>query len=162
MINCSKGDANRLTIAAPVLATDLDEVEFAGWHDPRMPQRAYLVTRHEGALTGVLLRAATARGVRRTALCALCRTTRTSGDVSLFTAPRAGAAGREGNSVGTYLCDDLACPTTTRLDRAPTDTVVPDLGLPVEERVAGLRTRLDAFLREVRGAPDTASPSPDA
>ena len=58
MINCSKGDAKRMTVVDAVVGTDLDAVEFAGWHDPRMPQRAYLVTLHEGAVTGVLLRPA--------------------------------------------------------------------------------------------------------
>ena len=157
MINCSKGDAKRMTVVDAVVGTDLDEVEFVGWHDPRMPQRAYLVTVHEGALTGVLLRpAAGGAGVRRTAMCALCRTTHTDGDVTLYTAPRAGAAGRDGNSVGTYVCDDLACPVTTRLERKPSASVMPDLSLPVDERVAGLRVRVDGFLAAVRGREDAA------
>jgi hypothetical protein len=113
MINCSKGDAKRVTLADHVVGTDLTDVEFVGWRDPRMPQRAYVVTLHEGAVTGVLLRPAAGDGPRRTAMCALCRTTRSDDAVTLFTAPRAGVAGREGNSVGTYICDDLACPVVT-------------------------------------------------
>ncbi|MCD2196894.1 FBP domain-containing protein [Actinomycetospora endophytica] len=152
MINCSKGDTKRMTIGDGVLGTDLDAVEFVGWHDPKMPARAYLLTRHDDVLTGVVLRAATGGGNRRTAMCALCRTTYTNGDVSLYAARRAGAAGREGSSVGTYICDDLACPVTTRSEVVPSPTakVVPDVGLPVDERVAGLRTRVDAFLASVR------------
>ena len=149
LINCSKGDAKRMTIADHVDPTDLDTVEFIGWHDPRMPQRAYLVTRHLDTLVGILLRPA-AGGARRTAMCALCRTTHTNGEVSLYTAPRAGAAGRDGNSVGTYICDDLACPITTRLEKAPSPTVVPDLSHPVAERITGLRARLDAFLHSIQ------------
>ncbi|MFC5137579.1 FBP domain-containing protein [Actinomycetospora rhizophila] len=155
MINCSKGDAKRMTVVDAVVGTDLDAVEFAGWHDPRMPQRAYLVTLHEGAVTGVLLRPA-AGGARRTAMCALCRTTHTDGEVTLYTAARAGAAGREGNSVGTYVCTDLACPATTRLERKPSASVTPDLSLPVDERVAGLRVRVDGFVAAVRGTGDAA------
>jgi hypothetical protein len=154
MINCSKGDAKRMTVVDTVVGTDLDDVEYVGWRDPRMPQRAYVVSLHEGAVTGVLLRPAAVGGPRRTAVCALCRTTHTDGEVSLYTAPRAGAAGREGNSVGTYICDDLGCPTTTRLDRAPSPRVVPDLSHPVAERVAGLRVRLDGFLAAIRGRDD--------
>jgi hypothetical protein len=149
MINCSRGDASRMSIPAEVLATDLAEREFVAWHDPKAPQRAWLVAEHEGALAGVLMRVAAAPPKRRTALCALCRTTRTSGDVSLFTAPRAGASGRAGNSVGTYLCDDLDCPATVRLTSV-TATVRPEVGRPVEDRVEGLRQRLDAFLVAVR------------
>ncbi|MDD7938763.1 FBP domain-containing protein [Actinomycetospora lutea] len=156
MINCSKGDAKRMTVADAVVGTDLETVEFAGWTDPRMPQRAYLVTLHEGAVTGVLLRPAAGGGARRTAMCALCRTTHTDGEVTLVTAARAGSAGREGNSVGTYVCTDLACPATTRLERKPSASVTPDLGLPVEERVAGLRVRVDGFLAAVRGSEDAA------
>jgi len=154
MINCSKGDARRMTVVDEVVGTDPDDVEFVGWHDPRMPQRAYVVGLHEGVVTGVLLRPAAGTGPRRTAMCALCRTTRTDGQVSLYTAPRAGAAGRDGNSVGTYICDDLACPTTARLERAPSPSVMPDLTHPVDERVAGLRVRLDTFLASIRGRAD--------
>lgn len=149
MINCSKGDTKRMTISQGVVETDLDEVEFVGWHDPKMPPRAYVLTLHDDTLTGLVLRAATG-GDRRAAMCALCRTTHSNGDVSLYTARRAGASGREGSSVGTYICDDLACPVTARLERAPNATVTPDLGLPVDERVAGLRARLNAFLGSVR------------
>ncbi|WP_433785736.1 FBP domain-containing protein [Actinomycetospora sp. CA-101289] len=155
MINCSKGDAQRMTLADDVVGTDLDEVEFVGWRDPRMPQRAYLVSLHEGVVTGVLLRPAAGGGRRRTAMCALCRTTRSDGAVTLHTAPRAGAAGREGNSVGTYICDDLACPAVTRLEKA-TPTVAPDLSHPVDERVAALRVRVDTFLAAVHGRVDAA------
>ena len=153
MINCSKGDAKRMTLADDVVGTDLEEVEFVGWRDPRMPQRAYLVSLHEGAVTGVLLRPAAGDGPRRTAMCALCRTTRSGGDVTLFTAPRAGASGRDGNTVGTYICDDLACPATTRLEKA-TPSIMPDLSHPLDERVAGLRVRLDTFLASIRGTVD--------
>ena len=66
------------------------------------------------------------------------------------------AAGRDGNSVGTYVCDYLACPVTTRLERKPSASVVPDLSLPVDERVAGLRVRVDGFLAAVRGRTDAA------
>lgn len=156
MINCSKGDAKRMTVVDAVVGTDLDAVEFAGWADPRMPQKAYLVTQHEGVLAGVLLRPAAGGGARRTAMCALCRTTHTDGAVTLYTAPKAGAAGREGNSVGTYVCTDLACPTTTRLERRPSASVTPDLSLPVDERVAGLRVRVDGFLAAIRGTEDAA------
>ena len=152
MINCSKGDAKRMTLADDVVGTGLKEVEFVGWRDPRMPQRA-ISCLHEGAVTGVLLRPAAGGGPRRTAMCALCRTTRSGGDGTLFTAPRRAPPGRDGNTVGTYICDDLACPATTRLEKA-TPSVAPDLSHPVDERIAGLRVRLDTFLASIRGTVD--------
>ena len=42
-------------------------------------------------------------------LCNLCHSAREANDVLLFAAPRAGAAGRQGNTVGTYICADLDC-----------------------------------------------------
>lgn len=151
MINCSRGDAERMTIPAGVLEVDLGSDAFVAWHDPKMPQRAYLIAHHEGTLTGILLRRATAPAHRRVAVCALCRTTRKNGDVSLYTAPRAGAAGRAGNSVGTYLCDDLDCPEVIRWEKGTT-SVVPELGIPVDERAEGMARRLDGFLATVRRA----------
>jgi hypothetical protein len=151
MINCSQGDAKRMTIPGGILDADLDAVAFVAWHDPKIAQRAYLLAHHEGALAGILLRRATTPDRRRTALCALCRTTRSSGDVSLYTAARAGASGRAGNSVGTYLCDDLDCPDVVTWEKA-TATVVPELGVTPEERAESLARRLDGFLATVRRA----------
>jgi hypothetical protein len=34
--------------------------------------------------------------------------------VSLFVAPKAGASGKKGDTVGTYLCRDLNCPMLIR------------------------------------------------
>jgi len=41
-------------------------------------------------------------------MCSLCLTTHTGG-VSLLVAPRTGKAGQQGNTVGAYMCSDLAC-----------------------------------------------------
>jgi hypothetical protein len=43
----------------------------------------------------------------------------TAGGVTLMTARRAGPDGRQGNSVGQYLCTDLACSLYARGLRAP-------------------------------------------
>jgi hypothetical protein len=42
-------------------------------------------------------------------MCSLCLTTHSGGGVSLMTARKAGKSGQLGNSVGSYLCADLAC-----------------------------------------------------
>jgi hypothetical protein len=69
------------------------------------------VVEHGGRLVGVTLRAP--QGVRRsftkTTVCSLCVTTHPGTGVSLLAAPKAGAAGRQGNTVGAYMCADLAC-----------------------------------------------------
>jgi hypothetical protein len=52
-------------------------------------------------------------------MCLLCQTTHSGGDVTLFTARRAGQAGRNGNTVGQYICADLRCSQRIRTDIPP-------------------------------------------
>jgi hypothetical protein len=49
------------------------------------------------------------------------------------------------HAVGSYLCADLSCSRNVRIGKA-TASFRPDPGHTVEERIAGLRSRLDAFL----------------
>ena len=65
-----------------------------------------------------------------------------------FAPPRAGSAGRNGNTVGTYICADLACSTYIRMPK-PTLAVVPEPGLEVEQRIDGLLIRTAAFVDRV-------------
>lgn len=109
-INCSKGEAKRLTVPRDLDERPWDDLDFFGWRDPGAPDRSYLVADLDGRLTGVALRFQQARsGFFQRSMCGLCLTTHPRGGVSLMTARRAGAAGREGNSVGLYMCTDLAC-----------------------------------------------------
>ena len=67
--------------------------------------------------------------------------------VALFVARRAGAAGRAGNTVGTYICADLACSLYLRGLREPEvpqgDTAA------TEVRVERLGDRLETFVKRV-------------
>jgi hypothetical protein len=131
---------------------DWEMREFLGWRDPRAPQRAFLVTDRDRVPVGVELRVSTASAPRRgTGLCDICRTAHPADGVALFVARRAGASGREGNTVGTYICADLACPLYVRVLRP---LLVPqgDTGMPSHERAAALQRRLDAFLDRVLAA----------
>ena len=97
---------------------DWDERDFIGWHDPRALERAYLVARLAGRPIGVLLRKpAIGTGRGTAALCELWRSVHDADGVLLFVAPQAGAAGGQGNSVGTYICADLVCSLYAFLDR---------------------------------------------
>ena len=93
-----------------------DDLDFLGWRDPGAPERAWLVAEREGRLVGLSLRVASgaARGFTSRSICSICLTTRTGGGVALLTARRTGAAGRQGNSIGQYMCADLACPLYVR------------------------------------------------
>ena len=66
----------------------------------------------------------------------------------MFAAARAGAAGRNGNTVGTYICADLACSTYIRQPK-PTLAVVPEPGVVVQERIEGLLHRTASFVDRV-------------
>ncbi|MFD9906965.1 FBP domain-containing protein [Streptomyces sp. NPDC059063] len=111
LVNCSKGEARRLTLPVGFAETPWSDLDFLGWRDPKAPERGYVVVERDGGLVGVALRASS--GVKRTALkssiCSVCVTPQAGSGITLLVAPRAGEAGRQGNSVGLYICADLAC-----------------------------------------------------
>lgn len=148
MANATKGEASRMTLPAWVRDLDLDAVDdVLGWRDPKAPDRGVLLVPDSGGLVGIALRGGE-KGVQKSAMCALCRTTHAAGRVELLVARRAGAAGRNGNTVGTYVCGDLACAQHVRVEKA-TAALRPEPGLTVDERRAGLRTRALEFVRSV-------------
>ncbi|MEU8270277.1 FBP domain-containing protein [Sphaerisporangium sp. NPDC049002] len=149
-VNCSKGEAKRLTLLRGLAEQPWDDLDFLGWRDPGAPDRGYLVTERGGGLVGVALRlSAQQRGGLRRGMCSLCLTTHPGTGVSLMTALRAGQAGRDGNSVGVYVCTDLDCSLYVRGKK------IPDLGgrleesLTVEEQIDRTRIKLSAFLDKV-------------
>ncbi|MGW5726345.1 FBP domain-containing protein [Nocardia beijingensis] len=147
-VNCSKGDAKRLP--AP---RDLDErpwadLDFLGWSDPSLPGRGYLVVPQDDRLVGVALRYATG-GTGRAQMCTICLTTHTGGGVSLMTAHKAGESGRRGNSVGTYMCTDLACSLYARNKKRPALGSRYREDLTPEEKVERVRDNLNIFLAKL-------------
>ncbi|MFI5952430.1 FBP domain-containing protein [Cryptosporangium sp. NPDC051539] len=142
-VNCSKGEANRLPLPRDLDTRPWDDLDFLGWTDLSAPDRSYLVT----DTVGVVLRAATGqRGYLRRSMCSLCLTQHPGSGVALMTARKTGAAGRQGNSVGTYVCADLACPLYVRGLKKPAVGGRIEESLTVEEQVARLRGHLDGFL----------------
>jgi hypothetical protein len=74
---------------------------------------------------------------------------RTAGGVTLMTARRAGPPGRQGNSVGQYLCTDLACSLYARGLRAPAAGADLDESLSPEDKIARMLANLGTFLDQV-------------
>ena len=154
-VNCSRGEAKALTLPRGFDELAWGELEMLGWRDPKAPLRGYIVV--QGFLggdeepVGIAVRAAESRMSSRTAaMCLLCQTGQSGDAVSLFTARRTGEAGRNGNTVGTYMCADLGCAQRVRteippwlLERNPAEVVA--------ERAAELRERVQGFLDAVRG-----------
>jgi len=148
-VNCSRGEAASATLPAGLHDVLWDDLDFLGWRDPKAPLRGYAVLWRDDRPVGIALRAAdTTMSARTSAMCLLCQSTQSGAEVSLFTARRAGEAGRNGNTVGQYVCADLACSQRVRTDIPPwlrerdPEEVVP-------ERVGELRRRLDAFVGHV-------------
>ncbi len=149
-VNCSRGEAQGLTLPRGFADLDWSGLDVLGWRDPKAPLRGYLVLDLADGPVGIAVRAADSRMSSGTAvMCLLCQTGQAGDAVSLFTARRTGEAGRNGNTVGTYICADLGCS-----DRVRTE-IPPWLQLrdPVEvvaERAAELRARAEGFLDAVR------------
>ncbi|MBW0114684.1 FBP domain-containing protein [Pseudonocardia abyssalis] len=151
MANSTKGETGRMTLPPWVRDLDLDAVDdVLGWRDPKAPDRGVLLLPGDEGDDGVVAIALRAgeRAARATAMCALCRTTHAPGRVELLVARRAGAAGRNGDTVGTYVCGDLRCAQHVRVEKA-TAALRPTPGTSVEERREGLRERARRFVDAV-------------
>jgi hypothetical protein len=148
-VNCSRGEASGLTLPAGFANLDWDDVELLGWRDAKAPLRGYLVVERDGQPVGVALRAASSSMSARTpAGCLLCSTARSGDEVSLFTARRAGEAGRNGNTVGTYICADLGCALRARTE-IPAWLRDRDPAVVADERAAELQQRVQGFVDAV-------------
>lgn len=127
-----------------------ETLDFLGWIDPSAPERAYLVTEFGSDPVGLFLRVPKTRPLKgRRALCNLCRTQQAGTNATLMVAPRAGEAGHRHNTIGTYICSDLACSLyVRRLRRAKGGGFMPET-LDADRRVARLQSSLAAFIERV-------------
>ncbi|MGW0553977.1 FBP domain-containing protein [Streptomyces sp. NPDC002926] len=153
-VNCTKGEATRMKLPIGFGELSWDEFDFLGWTDPGAPLRAYFVLPREVRPVGVALRApSTGRtSAVKSSMCQACFTEHASSGVTLFAAPLAGAAGREGNSVGTYLCADLACSLYIRGRKQPKLRAgLHEETLTLEERITRTVDNLTAFTDKVMG-----------
>ncbi|MCZ2829355.1 FBP domain-containing protein [Modestobacter sp. VKM Ac-2986] len=151
-LNASRREASQ-AVLPDLDAVPWEQLEHLGWRDRRAPLSAYVVLELDGEPTGVLLRAspAPASGRRRSAMCSWCRDL-SSVSATLYVARRAGSAGRDGNTLGTLICEDFSCSRNVR--RPPTsaesgDGIEAVADQVVAERIAGLRERSAQFVRDV-------------
>lgn len=124
-----------------------EEIDVLGWRDPKLPLVAYAVAVVDDAPVGLLLRQAEQSPRRRTQ-CAWCQDVHLPNDVVMFSARRAGAAGRRGDTIGTYVCQNFECNVNARA--TPRMAYV---GFDVEgaraARMAAFRGNVERFMREV-------------
>ena len=149
-INCSKGEALRLGLPRDFAELPWADLDFLGWRDPGAPERGYLVVERGGRLVGVSLRTASAagRGFTARSICTICKTTRTGGGVALLSARRAGESGRNGNTVGQYICSDLACSLYARGRKISAGSLL-DETLDLDSRIERVRKGLELFLERI-------------
>ncbi|MER6298960.1 FBP domain-containing protein [Kitasatospora sp. NPDC001539] len=146
-VNCSKGEAKRLHVPRDLAEQPWEDLDFLGWRDPQAPDRGYLAAELDGRTVAVALRSSGAASWQaRRSICSLCVTTHTGG-VSLLVAPRAGQAGKQGNSVGAYMCSDLACSLYVRGKREVGTRL--HESLTVEEKIRRTVANLAAFVAKV-------------
>lgn len=150
-VNSSRSRAAAVTFPRPWPPERTAERDFLGWADPKAPLRAYLVV---GApicdeIVSIELRLGESAGPRRSSHCDWCHTQDAEGGSRLVVAPRAGARGRSGDSIGLYVCTDFDCSRRARrplLGHQRSVSGAPDL------RVDELRARVGTFVDRVRGA----------
>ena len=146
-INASQREVKN--IAYPDLTDlDWDRLDYLGWRDRKVPGIGYVVIELDGEPTGILLRQTDSK-TRSRAQCSWCEDVTLPNDVVLFGAKRSGQAGRNGNTVGTLICDEFQCSANVR--KLPP---VAYLGFDVEaarlQRIENLRLRADRFIRDIR------------
>jgi hypothetical protein len=156
-VNCSKGEAKRISLPRDLAELPWADLDFLGWRDPGAPDRGYLV--RPGAApgagpVGITLRAAPGvrRGLTRSSLCSLCLTGHSGGGVDLMAAPLAGPSGRQGNTVALYMCADLACPLYVRGRKTSALVKRLEETLTLEQQVARMLGNLEAFLGRITAA----------
>ncbi|MBF6328066.1 FBP domain-containing protein [Nocardia transvalensis] len=149
-VNCSKGDAKRLHLPQNLGDQPWDYLDFLGWADPSLPGRCYLVVPRHDRLVGVALRYQNG-GTGRAQMCTICLTTHTGHGVSLMTAHKAGESGRLGNSIGTYMCTDLACSLYARNKKRPALGARYREDLTSEQKADRVLTNINAFLARLGG-----------
>ncbi|MEC4574426.1 FBP domain-containing protein [Streptomyces virginiae] len=153
-VNCTKGEAARMRLPLDFAELPWEDLDFLGWVDPGAPLRAHLVLPREEGPLGISLRVPSVgrTSAVKSSLCQICLTGHASSGVTLLAAPLAGARGREGNTVGTYICADLACSLYVRGKRQPKLRAGrQEESLTVEERVARMEGNLNGFVSRVTG-----------
>ena len=149
-INASRKEVSSLSLPPDFAAIEFDRLDFLGWSDQKFARRAYVVTEVDGVLTGALLQRAEQRVLARTQ-CSWCEDVTLRNDVQFFSARKAGAAGRNGDTIGTLACAEFGCSHNVRR--------LPALAYEGFDREAARRQRIErlgenvrAFLRAIVGS----------
>ncbi|MFC5930393.1 FBP domain-containing protein [Cryobacterium melibiosiphilum] len=148
LVNVSMRERKGLTLPTNFAALPWDSLDFLGWRDPKIPGIGYVITALDDAPVGILLTQAKGRMQTRPQ-CSWCTDVQLPNEVVLFSAKRAGAAGRNGDTVATLACANFECCANVR--KLPSMAYI---GFDVEaarrDRIASLGEHVGNFVQDVR------------
>jgi hypothetical protein len=147
-VNASRKEITDLSLPTEFAELDWQKLDYLGWRDRKIARRAYVVIPVDGQPVGILLRQ-TEAGMRSRAQCSWCQDVTLPNDVAFYGAKRGGAAGRNGDTVGTLICADFECSANVR-KLPPMAYVGFDVEAARTERIASLQERAAAFAAVVR------------
>lgn len=146
-VNASRKVVADITRPAGLDTIDWSQLDYLGWIDPKMKRRSYAVVPVDGEPVGIVLRQADAAPPRR-AQCSWCRDVKLPNDVVLYSAQRAGAAGRNGNTVAIWICAEFQCSANVR--KLPSMAYIGfDVDAARRERISMLQERSAGFVTEI-------------
>ena len=146
-VNASRKVVADITLPADLNTIDWAQLDYLGWIDPKMKRRSYAVVPVDGEPVGIVLRQADASPPRR-AQCSWCRDVKLPNDVVLYSAQRAGAAGRNGDTVAIWICAEFQCSVNVR--KLPYMAYIGfDVDAARQERISMLQERSAGFVREI-------------
>ena len=146
-VNATLRERNNLTLPDDFDTIDWATRDYLGWRDRKYDSTAYLVVPTADAVVGILLRKADARS-RFKSQCSWCEDVTIPHEVVFYSAKRAGKAGRNGDSVGTLICEGFQCSANVRR-RDPAPYAGFDVEAARDARIAVLREHASAFAAKV-------------
>ena len=147
-VNVSVRERKELTMPATLDDLVWDRLDYLGWRDRKNPALGHVVVELGGEPVGIQLRQADGR-LRSRAQCAWCEDVTLPNEVVAFNARRTGAAGRNGNTVGTLVCAQFECSANVR-KLPPMAYTGFDAEAAREQRILDLRAHVGNFVRNVR------------
>lgn len=125
-----------------------DDLDYLGWRDAKLTHVGYVVVPGDDGPVGILLREAEQR-TRTRPQCAWCEDVTLPNDVVFFSARRAGAAGRNGNTIGTLVCEQFECSANVR-KLPPLAYLGYDVEAARQRRIEALRVNVRRFADDLR------------
>jgi hypothetical protein len=148
LINASRSERKNLTLPPGFDDIDWDRLDYFGFRDPKLSRVAYVVVDLDSDHVGMVLRQTEARP-RTRPQCSWCNDIQLPNDVVMYSAKRAGDAGRRGDTVGVLVCEDFECSQNVR-KLPPSAYLGFDREAARDRRIDALRVTAQRFAREVR------------